>query len=405
MISAFAPWRVICALALLTPVIAVYVPLFIAPLVGLSAVLVGIHAAWSREFRIWPLPVIALSLGGFALVAVISMAWTYDPGVANGNLAKFLATLISGAVIAGAARSVTERQRSTVSRYLKIGIALALLALALELLTDGIVTSFFKPPPDRTAFLNTFNRGLAIVALMIWPALYSWTRRHWGMGLATLVAVFCFLLNFLSEAALVSIGCGIIVFALVFRFPRRMGGALSFFAAFVFLSMPAVIDTLPPPKEISKQLQLPGSSFHRLVIWKFTTENIEQRPLFGWGFDASRVIPGNKALIEGEVALPLHPHNGVLQIWLELGALGAIVAAVLAACIAEAIRRNSADRVGQATASATFVATLVIFIVSFGAWQSWWMAAISIVAACTATVTGRPVLGPKQYSESTLSAR
>ena len=62
---------------------------------------------------------------------------------------------------------------------------------------------------------------------------------------------------------------------------------------------------------------LPESSRHRVEIWNAVADLIVQKPLLGWGFDASRAIG---------VGVPLHPHNASLQVLLELGAVGGVIA-------------------------------------------------------------------------------
>ncbi len=74
------------------------------------------------------------------------------------------------------------------------------------------------------------------------------------------------------------------------------------------------------------------SGMHRLLIWRFTSERIAERPLLGWGMDAARELPGGKThlatrfpdagLPEDAEALPLHPHDAVLQWEVELGIPG-----------------------------------------------------------------------------------
>ena len=69
---------------------------------------------------------------------------------------------------------------------------------------------------------------------------------------------------------------------------------------------------------------------HRLLIWDFAGKRIAERPLLGWGLDASRAIPGGKELIRpDQKRLPLHPHDAALQVWLELGLPGAVLFALL----------------------------------------------------------------------------
>ncbi len=72
--------------------------------------------------------------------------------------------------------------------------------------------------------------------------------------------------------------------------------------------------------------------------------------------------------------VPLHPHNGPLQLWFELGLPGAVLGTLfwlwlwgrVGACAAR-------DRLHGATAAATATVYLVIGSVSFGLWQEWWL--------------------------------
>ena len=64
---------------------------------------------------------------------------------------------------------------------------------------------------------------------------------------------------------------------------------------------------------------LPKTDTLRMGYWSHAIDWIADRPLRGWGLDASRMFgPG----------IILHPHNNPLQVWLELGVIGAVTAAV-----------------------------------------------------------------------------
>ena len=39
---------------------------------------------------------------------------------------------------------------------------------------------------------------------------------------------------------------------------------------------------------------IPPSAAHRLLIWDFVIARIADRPLLGWGMEASRVVPGHR---------------------------------------------------------------------------------------------------------------
>lgn len=126
---------------------------------------------------------------------------------------------------------------------------------------------------------------------------------------------------------------------------------------------------------------VPPSWDHRLNIWAFATERILEHPMRGWGIDASRTF--------GK-AIPLHTHNAPLQIWLELGAFGAAMAAAFYAWILYGVVRwTGADRRDGAMAAGALVSYLVVSGFSFGVWQEWWLAlgALAVIACGVAQKT------------------
>jgi O-antigen ligase len=109
-------------------------------------------------------------------------------------------------------------------------------------------------------------------------------------------------------------------------------------------------------------------------------ELIRARPVLGYGFDAARMVGEPNAVAVGvsrEVNF-LHPHNGFLQVWLELGVIG--VALFLSGCALASLSlyRRAADRAALATTLATVLTVSVFWEVSFGIWQGWWLAAIGL---------------------------
>lgn len=138
---------------------------------------------------------------------------------------------------------------------------------------------------------------------------------------------------------------------------------------------------------------LPWDEQHRLRIWDFATERWMQRPILGWGFDSARLIPGSSDQILGVPHLdyaqkmPLHPHNGILQIWLETGAIGAVLAAGALAALALRLARFT-DRWMLAAATGAIASFLVQTSLSFGMWQNWWLA-VAVLAFTFVRLIGR----------------
>ena len=123
------------------------------------------------------------------------------------------------------------------------------------------------------------------------------------------------------------------------------------------------------------------------MIWRFVADRISERPILGWGFNSSRVIPGRDDRLDvSEPALPLHPHNAALQWWLELGAPGAILGTALILWLMRAIGRARASIVGKASAAGLVLSAVTVSFLSYGIWQSWWLAALWLVGAFMAAL-------------------
>ena len=121
-------------------------------------------------------------------------------------------------------------------------------------------------------------------------------------------------------------------------------------------------------------------------------ERIAEKPLLGWGFDGSRHV-GDLFREAGEAnprIVSLHPHNAPLQIMLEVGAIGAVIALVLLWLIAT--RLDSLPRRMRECGQATFIAALAIGCVAYGQWQNWWLAlilSVALLVPLTATAAAR----------------
>jgi O-antigen ligase len=252
-----------------------------------------------------------------------------------------------------------------------------------DLLSDAslrrlIASDSFEGDPR----LLIFNRTATVFAILIWPAaLWIWRRRPvlavaaWAVGFGVLVA-----LN--SNAALAALIIGAVAFAVVWWRPTKASTALALVLGALVLASPLIASALPDRDTLKPHENTLGvSGFHRILIWSFVGDRIAERPVAGWGFNTSRSIPGNKDYLDGvAVALPLHPHNGSLQLWLELGLPGGLAGAVLLAFVLWRTGRMAAARIDKAATAAMVLATTTIAHLSYAVWQSWWVAAIWLAA-------------------------
>ncbi len=387
------PARTIGLVAFLTPLLTVYVPLSLAVILPVGACLAVVSRVFSGTpiFRFDRLS--AFVLGGILLIAGISAAWSFAPDLTFDKLSRTAMATIAGLVFCASMKGLDGEATKRVLTCFLAGVGIALILIIIERASGGLLIRGIAADRTHNSFLNQFNRPLSLLSVLIWPAvviLVQWGRM-WGIGAMALFV--CILSTFSSVASAVAIGAGALVFTAVYFFPRVGALVVGVTLAASVLLAPTINRQLPPPKQLFESIDLPRSAYHRLLIWEFATARIDERPVLGWGFNTSRVMPGGQESLDvSEIAMPLHPHNAALQWRLELGILGALFGAGLILFSTEMARRYAADRVARAGAVATIASTFVIAMISFGAWQTWWVSGMFLIAGFTVLVCRRRTL-------------
>ncbi|MBI3453123.1 MAG: O-antigen ligase family protein [Rhodospirillales bacterium] len=308
------------------------------------------------------------------------------------------ATAAGGVILLGAAAALNPQQRNRIGVVLLYGFLAALCLLFLEAASAlAAERSIAERILGREIPWAYFNRATTAMALLAWPAAIVLARRrgiYWAAGL--LLASFLIFTRFGSRAALLGMLVGGVVFALAFWRPRAATLAPAVLVALVVTA--PLLPRLPVLENLSERRDINVSIYQRAAIWQFAAAKIAERPVLGWGLNASRIIPGGREKI-GEMAelMPLHPHNAPLQWWLELGGVGALLGAALLAFAIRAIAAMDPSPLGPAAGAGLFTASFVISSISYGIWQGWWMAALWLAAVFMAIVaeSRRPAEEPK----------
>lgn len=403
---------VIAATAFIAPVIGVLAARGLAPLIVVAGALAG--GLYRREEGIWPRPQM-----GFVIPLAVVFFWTglglfWSPSVSNSlaTLGKLCILMGAGAVLVRIAESIPDADREFVRRAMFIGFVVGLVLLVVEARTGAFITQALRGLVGRGAMesLAGLNMAASATALMIWPALRAVPQKYSGFGSLALLLVAVgavFLLE--SQTTKVALVAGAVVFGLARFIPNLVVRGLMALMVVGFLGAPIIPGFLPNPVAPGVIKLDPSFSLsHRIAIWKFTQERISERPTLGWGLDASRGFQEHYAeayperyrnsdtdqLLEAmpyyfrSQPLPLHPHNGVLQIWLELGVVGALSALALALIILRGIRLRPVRRADAAYGAALFVTAVLLLSSAFGIWQSWWVAALWLAGALGKAVIG-----------------
>jgi O-antigen ligase len=358
-------------------------PLGLAPL--LIAVALGLATIAVLERRLPAPPVdLAAVFGLLCALALASVTWAIDPWQSFVRALRLVGECTEGFLLIDAAGRLDAAERRRVLTGLALGLGL-MIVLAV---TDALLTQRMMRWLRGTITPATVgNRGATVLALMMWPTILFLARQSGGRGaalggwiLGAIGIAAC-----LSASAHLALAVATITFLVARRWGRAMARAALVLAPVLVLTMPLVPVLSPPDAPLLPRALLKPSAIHRLVIWHFTDTRIAERPLVGWGLDAARAMPGGKdftTLVDpaGQPQryeqLPLHPHNGALQLWLELGAAGALVGALIALVVLARLTAARLAPAERAVGLATFAAAAVELSLSYGLWQSWWIAAL-----------------------------
>lgn len=293
-------------------------------------------------------------------------------------------------------RQVPAEFRKMIVLALSVGTLVALFFLVLGFLMIGVIDQQIIEIKRGDA-LTVLYPGLILTGLLM-PGLFEYFRQQRKRSLMWLTALVALGLSVLAGSTITSVLIAItIVGYLVFRdepghLSRILATSLVVVTITLPVSMPLVLDRVAVIF-VQDQAQFAntvddgaiiGSVTHRYRIWRFAADRAAERPFLGWGFNVSRSLPGGHVqLAAGAELLPLHPHNAVLQIWLELGVPGLLLLCVLLWRSFLPPGWQAFERRELLTRTLTVAVIFVAASVSFGIWQSWWLSTMALVMAST----------------------
>ena len=278
----------------------------------------------------------------------------------------------------------SEERRASLFRWLSACTVLLAIYFLFEIASGSLLTRTLKiyvdgaaSPRDAQILADrVLGRGMSAYLMVMGPAAIGlWVC---GGAVKRAAAIVLFVVGAIGSTSFgVAANClalcaAILAAGLAWRFPRSTlqiglvtGGGLIIAAP---LLMGAFISLLPEAAVDA----LPVSWAMRIEIWRFAMEQIALAPVLGHGLDASRVI-SDLAVLRGEEfdRLPLHAHNAGLTIWLETGAIGALLFGAAPVALSQAVGAVRIGRMQAAAIAFAAVTFLVTVLVGSGVWQEW----------------------------------
>ena len=376
-LGAWCGW-VTVGTAALAPLLIWIGPLAFAPVLGLMGLLC--LPAARIEDRDRPLAVV---LALMLVWAAVSTTWSpHKPDDLEGSTALKLALQLPlyWAAWCGARRAEPGLRRRALAVFAWVMAGVGLLMLV-EALTGAAayqaMRNLIGDPIRADLARKNLAQGSFALALL-WPVAAAAASRAGAPGwlaVPMVLGAVTLAWRFLSDAPVMAVALSAAVTLAAWLWPRGAPKTMAVMATLYVLLMP--LATLPI---LSLSEAAPASWAQRIGYWDHTIGWMSDHPFRGWGLDASRAFsPG----------IQLHPHNGALQVWLELGMAGAVLAAIAWVTI---LRRLARDERDWAAAAALGSAAAYLFFgaVSFGVWQEWWLALGALAAAIAGMAEAEP---------------
>ncbi|WP_026380733.1 O-antigen ligase family protein [Afifella pfennigii] len=323
----------------------------------------------------------------FASGAFLSALWSQAPATSLDYATRLAGNIALGFFFAV---GLSGERAARVLRMLLIGLALALPFLLSELEGTFAIRPYFggEPTPDELNRTVLTLSALAATALAL--ALASSQHRLAAAllaGLAVAVAVFS-----ASQSADLFWLVVALAAPVAWLAPRLAAWGLALSAIAVTALFPFVIGRIGEPLKALLATEFGGfaresSAIDRLNIWMGYASVVEERFLLGWGYAAERFFgPASPQDLPLIVRTGAHPHDLAIQLWLNLGLLGFVLAALIAAAMLRVLLRTRSDRLpGAVTLLAGFFA---VWMVGHGAFQEWWLALVALVLTLLLRTSG-----------------
>ncbi|NEU13727.1 O-antigen ligase family protein [Methylobacterium sp. BTF04] len=358
-----------------------------SPLVVGLAALLFLSAGLIEDARATRIALLAplrtpLGLAALAFLAWcgLSFVWSPFPALSLRTAAEFLPALISAYCLARLAPGRMPAWAPALAGGL---LGAACLYIVVDLAADLPVQ---KALGARVAYF-IFNRPLLTILLVAGPlaaVLYQRGKRVAGLAVLALGAVA--ILRSISGAAAMGLMAGAAMAAIVRLLPRRFGLGLAGTGLMLALVLAPVegdlLDRLMPEAVHDRLVQ--SSSRARVAIARSFGAAVAADPWRGAGYGISAKFAQTPvaARIEPEFRTLLavgHPHNSFLQVWAELGFIGAALAG--AALLLMLQRLALLARPQMTTALGLVAAAAAVAFVEHGAWQGWWVAGLGAAIA------------------------
>jgi len=371
------------------PIVALWNSRAVVPFVGVMAIFgigIIIRRGQRKSLLAWDKWLLIGTLG-FLVAVIVGAFHVADINEAFVSTSKIFANALVAAFLLIAATYLTSKEIWAAARCVAFSTCVVGGFLLIDILTSGTLSLFFTnmtyTPKYKFFWFKSASTTFAICTLI--TAFYLALKKQYWQCACLLAGAIFIQINIGNRTA-----AGGLILALACGFVYQVLGKYRQFilaSAIVILFLtPTYIHTLGfSGEKISQLINVRTSAtisfVYRMHAWEFVIQRINERPLFGWGLDGSKEFGGETTQVISDSVMgplgepvPLHPHNGVLEVWLELGAFGAFALLLLVLRGAKVFENQCASALNRVCTFSILTLLTCFFAFSYSAFSSAWIA-------------------------------
>lgn len=365
--------------AFITPLLALFAPLALAPIFIIIALYPTYLFLTKCQFKnVWKYSDVNKVIIILLSYSLISTVWALKPAESINLWFRMLLFFIGALGLFAYIPQILTKEKILQSLF--CGIIVTLVFVNIEIFTGGVISKLFGIgyKVSHKFELVIFNRGASILSIFSWAVIcYLCAKKNYKAALLFFIIVLATLVRLQSLSTLIGFALsGLFVFPVVFYTGTKALKAFAVLAVIAVFAVATGAAIMDAHKLVGRVPVVSGAASDiRLYIWDYAAKQAMQKPLLGWGLNASRSYPVQESdyVQGGRNPLPLHPHNNTLQIWLELGAVGLIIFATFLAMVLLRISKTAHLPYIAATCTSLFANYFIIGQTGYGIWQNWWV--------------------------------
>lgn len=383
-----------------------FIPLsFLSPHAIVWEVILGgiMGMYYSRQQKLYELPhPIIITILAFPLWGLTTALWSKNPGDSLLLGLKILGLILLGLYWCRLLLSLSTSSRRRLLNMFMGGLCIGILFFIFEINLGEPWRYYWLKPSSKA-----YAQGSLILGLSCWPAILWALGRPYALALrlalvaSLLIIIYWILLQIDCDTSPISLAMGIIVCIATLILPKVTSLSMRLFTPLLVIAFPLVSLYAFKPENIPtfNQYFHSASYIDRFYIWNEVATTIFEHPWLGIGMDGTRNHDKTKIIRkwsyvneEGELKknesaqFAMHPHNAILQLWLELGFMGVILGTLLTYMILYYIYRTNLTSLEKSIAAGLFTSAFIIDWFNVGFWQNWWISGLWIIIGLTLTL-------------------